>query len=222
MNGNPLAGKVVLISGAGKGRGRTLAEGLAQRGAQVAVNDISPVNLEALVAAGGGRIRAYVEDVARKMAVQSMLKQVEDDLGRIDLLIHHAAVQPRVRLLDMDEWDWRRVLDVNLNGAFLLMQSVARMMRAQGSGVILNWIGLPPPGVQDDAAYRASMWALLSLTRSASVELSPFGIRVHALGTGLAEFQQAETGLPRKHLVETVTHLYTSPLSGQIVDVEAE
>jgi len=219
---NPLEGKVVLISGAGKGRGRVLAEGLAQRGAQVAVNDVSPVNLDALVAAGGGRIRAYVEDVARKMAVQSLLKQVEDDFGRIDLLIHHAAVQPRLRLLDMDEWDWRRVLDVNLSGAFLLMQSVGRMMRAQGSGVIINWIGLPPSGVRDDAAYRVSMWALLSLTRCASAELSPFGIRIHALGTGLAEFQRAEAGLPKKHLVETVAHLYTSPLSGQIIDVEAE
>lgn len=218
---NPLEGKVVLISGAGRGRGRMLAEGLVQRGAQVAVNDVSPVNLDDLVRAGQGRMRAYVEDVARKMAVQSMVKQVEDDFGRIDLLINHAAVRPRVGLLDMDEWDWRRVLDVNLSGAFLLMQSVGRVMRAQGSGVIIQWVGLNPSEVQDDAAYRASMWALLSLTHSASDELSPFGIRVHAIGTGLSEFQASEAGAPRQHLVDVIAYLCASPLSGQIIDVEA-
>jgi len=122
-----LKDKVVLITGAGRGSGRILAEAFARRGAIVAANDISPVNVEEVVAQiikANGRAKAYVDDIARKLAAQHVVKQVEDDFGRIDILIHHAAVEPHVPLLDMDEWDWHRVLDVNLTGAFLMTQSV--------------------------------------------------------------------------------------------------
>jgi NAD(P)-dependent dehydrogenase (short-subunit alcohol dehydrogenase family) len=135
--------KVVLITGAGKGSGRILAGALAKRGAAVAANDISPINVEEAVdeiIAKGGRAKAYIEDVAKKVGAQSIVKQVEDDFGRIDILINHAAVEPHIPLLDMDEWDWHRVLDVNLTGAFLMTQSAGRVMRVQGSGVIINLI----------------------------------------------------------------------------------
>jgi len=120
-------GKVVLITGAGKGYGRALAEAFAARGACVAANDISPVNLDPLVAQPNGLIKAYVEDVAKKVGAQAVVKQAEDDFGKIDILINHAAVEPRVSLLDMDEWDWHRVLDVNLTGAFLMMARAIAM-----------------------------------------------------------------------------------------------
>lgn len=179
-----LQDKVVLITGAGKGRGRTLAEALAQRSAIIAANDISPINVDEVVDEinrQGGRATAYIEDVAKKLGAQHIINQVEDDFGRLDILIHHAAVEPQVPLLDMDEWDWHRVLDVNLTGAFLMTQSAGRVMRAQGSGVILFLITGPTRDEKKEAAFVASMDGLRGLARQAAMELAPQGIRVFAV-----------------------------------------
>lgn len=181
---NDLQDKVVLITGAGKGCGRILAEAFAQRGASVAANDISPVNVDEVVdqiVQQGGRAKAYVEDVAKKVGAQLIINQVEDDFGRIDILINHAAVQPHVPLLDMDEWDWHRVLDVNLTGAFLMTQSAGRVMRAKGQGVIINLITESVSDGRTESAFVASMRGLDGFTRQAAIELSPYGIRVHAV-----------------------------------------
>ena len=179
-----LRDKVVLITGAGRGSGRYLAQAFAEHGAIVAANDISPVNVEEVVeqiVAQGGRARAYIDDVAKKVAAQNIVKQVQDDFGSMDILINHAAVQPHVSLLDMDEWDWHRVLDVNLTGAFLMIQSVGRVMRVKGSGVIINLISAKQDWREGEAAFVASMQGLGGLTRQAARELSPYGIHVHAV-----------------------------------------
>jgi 3-oxoacyl-[acyl-carrier protein] reductase len=181
---NKLRDEVVLITGAGKGSGRYLAQAFAERGAIVAANDISPINVEEVVdqiVAKGGQAKAYIDDIAKKVAAQSIVKQVEEDFGRIDILINHAAVQPQVSLLDMDEWDWHRVLDVNLTGAFLMIQSVGRLMRASSPGVIINLISARPEQSERQAAFVASMSGLDALTRQAARELSPYGIRVYAV-----------------------------------------
>lgn len=187
---NRLRDKVVLITGAGKGSGRLLAQAFAERGAIVAANDISPINVEEVVdqiVAKGGHAKAYIDDIAKKVAAQNIVKQVEDDFGSIDILINHAAVQPHVSLLDMDEWDWHRVLDVNLSGAFLMMQSVGRVMRAssqrgaKGSGVIINLITVRHEQAEKEAAFIASMSGLDGLTHQAARELSPYGIQVHSV-----------------------------------------
>jgi 3-oxoacyl-[acyl-carrier protein] reductase len=189
MDKKDFKGKVVLITGAGKGSGRKLAEAFAGHSATVAANDISPNNVEELVAvinAQGGTARAYVEDVAKKVGAQALVKQVEDDFGRIDILVNHAAVEPRSPLLDMDEWDWHRVLDVNLTGAFLMTQSVGRVMREAGGGVILNIV--PEAGRDESsqrAAFFASMAGLESLSQQAARELEPDGIRVHTVKTDM-------------------------------------
>ncbi|MBI5964463.1 MAG: SDR family oxidoreductase [Chloroflexi bacterium] len=182
---NDLKDKVVLITGAGKGAGRALAEALAEQGAFIAANDISPINVEE-VAAGiitrGGKAKAYVEDIARKVGAQALVKTVEDELGGIDILINHAAVKPRASLLDMDEWDWHRTLDVNLTGAFLMIQSVGRVMRAKGNGEILNLVTGAGKGVNKEAgAYLSSKAGLVELSHQADMELSPYGIRVYAI-----------------------------------------
>ena len=210
----------MLITGAGKGMGRALAERFAALGARVAANDISPVNLDQVVAQGAGRITAYVDDTAKKVAAQSIVKQVEDDLGGIDILINHASVEPHVALLDMDEWDWHRVLDVNLTGAFLMMQSAGRVMRAQGAGVIVNLISAASPAAGNAAAYLASLHGLAALTRYAAAELGPHGIHVHAVGTGIPEYHCADSSVPRDFL-EAVLYLCDSSSYGQIVNVEA-
>jgi hypothetical protein len=87
-----------------KGSGRALAEAFAERGAVVAANDISPINLEQVVEEitnKGGRAKAFVEDIAKKVGAQNLIKQVEDEFGRIDILINHASVRPRVPC-----WTW--------------------------------------------------------------------------------------------------------------------
>ena len=196
---NNLKNKVILITGAGKGSGRLLAKALAEHGAIVAANDISPINVEQVVDEinlQGGRAKAYIEDIAKKVGVQNLVNQVEDDFGRIDVLINHAAVEPNVPLLNMDEWDWHRVLDVNLTGTFLMTQSVGRVMREKGggvtplaslkdsmgaSGVIINLITGSTRDEKSEAAFVASMNALEGFTRQAARELSPHGIRVYAV-----------------------------------------
>jgi 3-oxoacyl-[acyl-carrier protein] reductase len=179
-----LKDKVILITGAGKGRGRILAMQLAERGAFIAANDISPINVEEVVDEinrRGGHARAYIEDVAKKVGVQNLINQVEDDHNRIDVLINHAAVEPHVAILEMDEWDWHRVLDVNLTGAFLMTQSVGRLMREKSSGVIINLLADTGRDEKDEAAFVASMAGLEGLTHQAAQELRPLGIRVHGV-----------------------------------------
>lgn len=179
-----LKDKIVLITGAGKGSGRLLAQVFADQGAIVAANDISPINVEEVVdqiRAKGGNAKAYIDDIAKKVAVQNIINQVEDDFGPIDILINHAAVEPNIPLLEMDEWDWHRTLDVNLTGAFLMTQSVGRVMRARGSGLIINLITKEAPNIepaQGKAAFLASMSGLREFTRQAARELSRYGIQV--------------------------------------------
>ncbi|HSG45928.1 MAG TPA: SDR family NAD(P)-dependent oxidoreductase [Anaerolineales bacterium] len=182
-----LKDKIILITGAGKGSGRMLAKALAEHGAIIAANDITPINVEEVVEKikkSDGRAKAFIEDVAKKVGAQHIIKQVEDEFGRIDILINHASVQPRAPLLDMDEWDWHRVLDVNLTGTFLMVQSAGRVMREQGLGVIINLIAANQAKAKNEAAFVASMHGVRGFTRQAAQELSPFGIQVHALETG--------------------------------------
>ncbi len=177
-----LVGKVILITGAGRGSGRELALSLGARGAILVLNDISPVNVDAVAAeivAAGGQARVYLHDVAKKVAVQALVNQALDDFGRIDILIQNANVEPPAGLLAMDEWDLHRVFEVNTVGAFLMMQSVARVMAEQGGGVIFNLLGnlernLPP-------ASASSRRAVAELTRRASAELERQGVRVVGL-----------------------------------------
>ena len=181
---NNLKDKIVLITGAGKGSGHLLAKAFAKHGAIVAVNDISPINVEQVaddIDKQGGHAKAYIEDVAKKVGVQNLINQVEDDFGRIDVLINHAAVEPNVPLLNMDEWDWHRVLDVNLTGAFLMTQSAGRLMREQGGGAIINLVTESIGDEKSEAAFVASMNGVKGFTHQAARELSPHGIRVYAI-----------------------------------------
>ena len=179
-----IKGKVVLITGAGKGIGRRLAEELAARGAVIAANDISPINVEEVVdgiRARGGQAKAYVEDVAKKVGAQMLVKSVEDDFGALDILVNHAAVEPHTPLLDMDEWDWHRTLDVNLTGAFLMSQSAGRVMREKGSGVILSLVAGAGEKEKEAGAYRVGKAGLVELSNQLARELNPHGVRVLAV-----------------------------------------
>ncbi|MFM8369766.1 MAG: SDR family NAD(P)-dependent oxidoreductase [Chloroflexota bacterium] len=181
-----LKDKVVLITGAGKGIGRRLAEELAAKGAIIAANDISPINVEEVVngiRAKGGQAKAYLEDVAKKVGAQMIVKSVEDDFGTIDILVNHAAVEPHTPLLNIDEWDWHRVIDVNLTGAFLMSQTVGRVMREKSSGVIVNLVAGADEKGKEAGAFLASKAGLDELSRQLARELNPHGVKVVSAST---------------------------------------
>jgi 3-oxoacyl-[acyl-carrier protein] reductase len=206
------SGKVALVTGAGRGIGRAIALAFAQEGAAVAANDLAPDNLERTVqaiSAAGGTARSFEADVSKKMQVQSMIESVREAYDRIDFLVNNAGVEPHNSLLTFDEWDWDRTLAVNLKGAFLLTQSVGRVMADEGGGAIVNIgsIAGRAHGLANRAAYVASKMGLLGLTRESARELAPHGIRVNAVCPGVvatemtAELRKDE-GMMRKWLAD--------------------
>jgi len=183
-------GKVALITGAGQGLGCEIAMAFCSLGVAVAANDINPLNLAEVVnqvQQSGGRAKAFVFDIAKRMPVEGMIAQVLEQFGHIDILVNHAAVVPDVSILDMDEWEFHRTLDVNLAGPFFCMQHVGRVMREHGGGTIVNMVFSPrmARAQKGVAAYAASQAGLLGLTYAASQEFAPYNIQVNAICTGV-------------------------------------
>lgn len=182
--------QVVLVTGAGRGIGRAIALAFAREGARVAVNDINPDTCEAVaqeIRSGGGQAAAFHADVANKLAVQSMLIDLEDRWGRVDVLINNAGVEPHKSIVQLDEWDWNRTIDVNLKGAFICSQSVGRMMISQGGGVIVNIASIAgrAAGLRDRSAYVASKTGLIGFTKECAREFAAHHIRVNAVCPGV-------------------------------------
>jgi NAD(P)-dependent dehydrogenase (short-subunit alcohol dehydrogenase family) len=183
-------GKVALITGAGRGMGSEIAMAFCSLGAAVAANDINPLNLDEVVnqiQQSGGTAKAFVFDIAKRMPIEGMIAQVLEQFGHIDILVNHASVEPDVSILDMDEWEFHRTLDVNLAGPFFCMQQVGRVMRAHGGGKIVNLVSSPrmEKAQKGYAAYIASQAGLLGLTRAAAQEFTPYNIQVNAICSGL-------------------------------------
>jgi NAD(P)-dependent dehydrogenase (short-subunit alcohol dehydrogenase family) len=179
-------GKVALITGAGRGCGRAVAEAFARQGAQVAANDITPVNLDVTldrIRSFGGQVQDYIADVGKQMPVESMIDRVLADWGRIDVLVNAAGVHPHATLFATDEWDWRRALDVNLSGPFFTMQIAGRAMQRLGGGCIINFAApLTEPAPESaSAAFLAGKLGVLGLTQAAAREFAADHIRVNAV-----------------------------------------
>lgn len=181
--------KVVLITGAGRGAGREVALGFSSLGVAIAANDINPISLDETVGQiqhTGGKAEAFVFDVAKRMPIEGLVAQVVEQFGRIDILVNHASVRPDAHLLEMDEWDYHRTLDVNLGGPFFTMQQVGRVMRQQGSGVIVNLTSSSRQAQvhKGHTAFLASQAGVVSLTRVAARELAAYHIRVNSVFHG--------------------------------------
>jgi NAD(P)-dependent dehydrogenase (short-subunit alcohol dehydrogenase family) len=191
---------VVFVTGAGRGVGRAVAVSFAELGAKVAVQDISPVNLEEtlrLVRTAGSDGLELVGDMSKKMQAQSMIELARAELGEIDILINRWAVAPAVDLLTVDEWDWDRTLGVNLKGHFLSIQSIGRLMSDRGEGLIVNLI-LPPTRfdpAKNYPVYEVSAAGLHELTVQAGNELRSQGVQVFGLEAGRegSDFKVSDT-----------------------------
>ncbi len=174
----PLTNKVILITGAGRGAGKTLAQTLSAEGAVIAAVDISPLLLdqvEEAILAEGGRCSTHVCDMAKKRFVQGALEEVLGVWGSVDILINAGYVDPKGRILELDAWDWQRSLDVNLSGVFYTIQAFGRVAEGE-SGLIVNII---PNG--ENLALRVGASALEQLTLESAHELESSGIRVCAI-----------------------------------------
>lgn len=170
--------KVALVVGAGGELGQEIVRGLHGAGLRVALNDLLPTRIEPLAAELGANAAAHPADLARKLSLQTMLQDVLEQWERIDVLVFVPGVRPEVPLLDMDEWDWHRTIDLNLSAAFLCMQSVGRIMRDLGGGLIVNVFDAREI---ESSVYAASTAGLAVLSKAAAMEFSSYGIAVHAL-----------------------------------------
>ncbi len=176
--------KVVFVSGAGRGLGRVIARAFACEGAHLAINDLTPVNLdetERLILACETECLPLTGDVSKKNQVQGMFERTVERFGRLDILVNNAGVEPTGAIALMDEGDWDRTIAVNLKAPFLTIQSAARIMQEQGGGEIVNIGGrlLRGADLAQRAAYAASKEGLLALTKAAALELASVNIRVN-------------------------------------------
>ena len=184
-----LDGKIVLVTGAGKGIGAALAARFASVGSAVVVNDVDPVSADesaaAIVAAGGTAV-AIAADVSDGEQVAAMFDTVMDTHGTVDVLVNNAGlVSPMLHFFEADEAWWRRILDVNLTGHFLCCLHAARIMAKAGGGSIINMSsGGATRAHRSFTAYDATKGGIEAFTRALALDLGPYDIRVNALMPG--------------------------------------
>jgi gluconate 5-dehydrogenase len=180
-----LAGRCVLVTGAGGGLGSALARGVAAAGAAVAVTDVDPARARAVadaVEAAGGRAWAAPLDVTDGAAVGRVVAAVTERLGPIDGLLNVAGITRRGAAVDFPQAEWDRILTVNLTGTFLCCQAVGRGMVERGAGAIVNIASIAGRiGLPGTIAYIASKGGVVMLTRGLAVEWAPHGVRVNAI-----------------------------------------
>tara|TARA_B110000438_G_scaffold17202_1_gene16124 strand:- start:1333 stop:2163 length:831 start_codon:yes stop_codon:yes gene_type:complete len=182
-------GRVVAVTGAGKGIGKAIADRFAGAGAHVVVNDVDAERVATVVdgiTAAGGSAIGTPADVSDSTQVAAMFDSAVEAYGTVDVLVNNAGiVSPMLHFFEADEAWWRRIIDVNLTGHFLCSHRAARIMAAAGHGVIINMSsGGATRAHRAFTAYDASKGGIEALTRAMALDLGPYGIRVCALMPG--------------------------------------
>jgi NAD(P)-dependent dehydrogenase (short-subunit alcohol dehydrogenase family) len=177
---------VAVVTGARQGLGRVVAEQLAGRGYALALLDLgAPTATEEAVRALGAPVLSVEVDVSDETGVRTARDRVLDRFGRVDVLVNNAGISLIAPAEDTTAEQWRRVLDVNLTGPFLLCRDFGRAMLERGRGSIVNVASIAGlRGVADRAAYNASKHGLIGLTRTLAVEWGGRGVRVNAVCPG--------------------------------------
>ncbi|CAN5911449.1 3-oxoacyl-[acyl-carrier-protein] reductase [soil metagenome] len=189
-----LQGRVALVTGAGRGIGREVALTLGRRGYAVMANDLGERHetLEELRQIGAGTL-SVLGDVSDEAAVREMVGKVMDEFGRIDVLVNNAGLMAITPAEETMLSDWRRMLEVNLTGPFLMCREFGKVMLGQGSGSIVNVSSVAGLlGVADRAAYNASKHGLIGLTRTLAAEWGGRGVRVNAVCPGWVKTDRDE------------------------------
>ncbi len=188
MAEKPLSGKRALVTGASKGLGKAIAAALAEAGARLALVARSPEPLKAAaeeIRAGGGEADAFPADVAVEEQVRALADTIMERFGGIDILVNNAGINVRKPVTELSFEEWKRVIDTNLTGVYLMCHYFVPQMKGRGWGRILNltsimsWVALP-----GRTAYAASKAGLLGFTRALALELAEDGITCVGISPG--------------------------------------
>jgi NAD(P)-dependent dehydrogenase (short-subunit alcohol dehydrogenase family) len=180
--------KAVLVTGGGRGLGAAICRELAQAGAAVVVADLNLENAQSVAEAirgDGGKAAAVKVDVTNEQEVGAAFEGVTRELGRLDVLVNNAAIDVTLPIDELTLAQWDAVMQVNLRAPFVLSKHAARIMKAQGSGHIVNIASTAAKRAWPNASvYHASKWGLLGLSHALHAELRPHRIKVSAVVAG--------------------------------------
>ncbi|GKT19065.1 glucose 1-dehydrogenase [Acidovorax sp. SUPP2522] len=201
----PLQGRVALVTGASKGLGRAIAQGLAQAGADVVLVSRTRADLEAVareIEACGRRPLVAVADTTDTAQIEAATQAALVAFGRIDVLVHAAGGSLRKPTLDVTDAEWDAVIAANLSSAFKVCRAVGRHMVQRQAGSIItiaSTAGLR--GRAGNAPYSAAKAAVINLSRALAMEWAPLGVRVNVLAPGrfLTPLTETEMSIPEKY-----------------------
>lgn len=187
-----LADKTAIVTGAARGIGRAVAEAFLKEGAKVVLADLDEAANQktAKDLAALGKVKAVCCDVGDRLDVHNLISEALDSFGEIDVLVNNAGIVHGADFLSLEEADFDRVLRVNLKGAFLVSQGVAKMMVARVKaggppGTIINMSSVNAKlAISNQVPYCVSKGGLGQLTNVTALSLAPYGIRVNAIGPG--------------------------------------
>jgi 3-oxoacyl-[acyl-carrier protein] reductase len=216
--GQELAGRVAIVTGAGRNIGRAIAHALASAGAAVAVNGrANRANVDAVVGeieAQGGKALAVMADVTDEAAVERMAAAAVERFGRIDILVNNAAGRPEKALEAMSLADWRGVLATILDGAFLTVKAALPHLKHGGTGAIINIGGVSGHvGTRHRAHVVTAKAGLIGLTKALAHDLAQDKITANCVVPGLIETaRDPNAQLPHHHSVsKTLTGRFGTP-----------